>query len=183
MMEKRCPPKIYAETRESEKRGAPDFHGVPPIEVIAIHADEGEAHHKASPKHRPDPVDAEQRYEHRSAYRFHKYHHHYHHQGKQSDHYPVHAFPLGEKRRVYGGYPAELDNAVNYYIDVAKEYRHIPDWRQPKLNSGIAGEGCLHPEPPGYKTCDNQKWDTGSMGAYHVCGNQDNAGNKQLRPG
>ena len=45
---------------------------------------------------------------------------------------------LGEKCGVDGGDAAELDNAVDYYIDVAEEDGHVSDGCEPQLNGGVA---------------------------------------------
>ncbi len=61
------------------------------------------------------------------------------------------------ERRVDSSYAAKLDHAVDYEIDVAEEYGHISHGSEPELNSGVAGESGLHPEPSGNETCGHQE--------------------------
>ena len=133
------------------------------------------------PKQRADPVYAQKRDKHRSAYGTHTYKHQQYHKREQSGHDTMHILPLREKCGVDSGDTAELNHTVYNDIDITEENSHVTDGSQPKLDGRVACKSRLHPEPSGYKAdCDKQRH-RGGMRAYHICRDQHNSRYNQLR--
>ena len=180
MMEKCGTPQIEAQPHRSDHRHAFDLGCFPPVEIIAIHADEREADHESGPQNGSEPVDAEKWNEHRAAYRSDKEQDEKHHQCQQPGHDPVYIFPLREKRGIDRGYAAQLDGAIDHKIYIAEENSHIADRSEPELNGRIARECSLHPEPSGHQTGRHEDGNARCHGAYHICGDQHHSRYQQL---
>lgn len=144
MVQECSTPKVYRRAHTAKQRGQTDFRRIPPVKITAVHAHECKAKHKHGPQHRPYPVDAKQRYKHRTPHRLNENHDHKHHKGEQAGHNPMHVLPLQIKCSVDYSDAAELDSAIHYYIHIAEEYRHVPDRGNPQLYGGVAGQSGLH---------------------------------------
>ena len=161
MMQEHGSPQINCAAHDSEKCSSSDFHGIPPIEVVAIYAYKREREHEDAPEYGTYPVNAEQWYLNRSLYRLDKYQYHEHHQGEKCNHDPMHILPLRQESGVDCGYTAQLDHSVDHKIHVAEEYCHVACRGEPQLDGGVACKGCPHTEPARHKTGRHQQ--------RHVC--------------